>query len=782
MSFLGLHIFNRRSMTFRLSIGILSCFVIGALCILYFLSSYMKPIVRANVEEMAKKSLQRVTSVVTSIGTETETAAMTMKNTLKDLKTSDVNMMRKILRSALQTLEYDASDASHAWIYVFPDGEVKSGTLYFGALSEDDFTFSTLPVDDFYKNYPWFKETPKAEKSFWSEPYIDEIHPEKPWVATCLIPFKFAGSDEFNGLVAVSVDLDIIQRKLHAYEDKIGGNLSVVSKSGLYIVHPDGDIQLQKNVFDIASEKDMPQVINMMYELRDQHYGDTHLHNSSVFHKKAILFYAPVSVMNWGMILEFSQHKFWEPVRRFQEKILMTLALWLLGLFFLISYICHRSTKPLLDLSKIALQYGQGDFSAALPQISSQDEIGAMNTAFHKMRDSLLEHIKLVEQNAADKQRDLSELEIARKIQESALPTDFPKNGDLEVSAGMYPAKIVGGDFYDAFYIDKHNFAVVIADVAGKEIPAALYMMTVKALIKSATQSGMSIEKVFKHVNRELCGDNVDTFVTAFMAVLNLQTGVLEYVNAGHIPPFFMNGKSYEPLKLIPNLVLGGAEGFVYQSQKLQMHSGDRLFLYTDGVTRAANAKGEFYGITRLHKVLKQELGTADSALRMIYDDVAAFSKGAERSDDMTMLEMVYHPLYEQNSNVKLLEADIKNTAYVLDWIEEDMQSHGVAEKKIRNMIVAVEEVYTNISQYAYINSGKVKITLQQDENMYRVRFTDKGVEFNPLKAREPDLDKPAEERDIGGLGIYLAKKMTDEIAYYRQDGENILILSVKMK
>ena len=777
MSFLRRIWFRRQSMSFRLSVGVLSCVLAGGVLLLFFLSRYMQPIVQLNVESLAQKSLQRTVSEINSIGWKTESAALTMKNTLKELKTSDVNMMRNILRSALQTLEYDKSDASHAWIYVFPNGDVKSGTLYSGALSEGNFIFKTTHISDLYKSYPWFRATPKEEKTFWSEPYVDEEHPQKPWVVTCLIPFKFSGSADFTGLVAVSIDLGSLQREILGYDFQTEGRFLITSKDGTYIVHPNPNIQLHKTIFELAHEFHLPQLRSAGFNLRFHKSGRGEMPSSSVFNDAVIMFYAPVEGMEWGVFLVFSQELFWEPVRNFQLRTMMAMILGLIALFCFISYICHRSAKPLLDLSKIALQYGKGDFSGELPKISSEDEIGTMTEAFHRMRDNLLEHIKLVEEAAADTQKNLSELEIASSIQQAALPQGFIPNKSYEVSASMTPAKQVGGDFYDAFAIDEDHFAVVIADVSGKGIPGALYMMTAKALIKANAMSGATLDKIFFNVNNELCGDNANLFVTAFLAVLNVKTGLLKYVNAGHNPPYYKDKNGYYHLNCESNMVLGGMRDTEYKVQSIKMKEFDRLFLYTDGVTEAENIKGEFYGDERLKKVLNSHFQSASDTIYFVDKDVAEFIDGAEHSDDITMLELMYCGSFDEG---RVFVADIKNTQEVLEYIEQDMIAHGISEKKRRNMIIASEEIFTNIAKYAYETSGRVGIVIDEDDKFYNVGFGDIGRKFNPLEKEEPDVTKSAEEREIGGLGIYLARKLTDKISYIRSNISNILTLSIK--
>ena len=565
--------FSRQSLTFRLSISILTSVFICGVGLLFFTARYYLPQVRQRIDDLARFKLQNEIKNITAVVSETQDANLTIKNTLKELKTTDVTLFRHLLQSALQTLNYDESDTAHAWIYVFPDGNVKTGTLYSGKIDNGEFVFNERRVEDFYAIYPWFRKVPKEEKFFWSEPYLDEDG--KHWVASNLLPFKFSGSDEYNGLAAVSVDLKKLKNEINNQEtDKYGISL-LISHDGLYVSHPNPDIELKKTIFDLAKMYGLQELNIVGFKLRDGVSGNIQMKNSSVFGRPVIFFYAPIPDLDWGMCIVFSQNDFFLPFKEFHIKAIGAMLAFLLILFIFISLICHRSTKPLLDLSKIALEYGNGNFEAVLPDNKTNDEIGIMTRAFHKMRDNLLSHIEMVKKAAVDAQKNQSELEIARSIQQSALPIDFPSHGVFEVCAFMKPARHVGGDFYDFFFIGEDKFAVLVADVSGKGIPAALYMMTAKALIKNTAKSDIEVSKVFTLVNNELCNGNMATmFVTAFLAVLNLKTGVLEYVNAGHNPPFIFDENGYHMMEVKRNMVLGGLENVTYVSEKLQMKKG----------------------------------------------------------------------------------------------------------------------------------------------------------------------------------------------------------------
>lgn len=772
--------FRHRSLMFRLGLSISVCVLIGVAWLLFYLSEHTRPIISSHIEGLARRPLQDVVQELETTGWETEGAALTIKNTLKELPRTDVEMMRHLLHSGMQTLIHDESDAAHAWVYVFENEDVTVGTMYSATMEDGKFQFNTKKIKNFYKLYPWFKAVPKEENTFWSEPYIAEEFDDKSPVVTCLIPFKFVGSEEFDGLVAVSMDLENIRSDVAKIEANSIGKYWVISPEGKFIIHPDVKLQGTTAIQDISARKNLSVLANVYRDVQKGKSGSVEIPLSTVYDNAVMVLYAPVKNLKWGVGLVCSKKEFVEPLRDLQIKTVTFMLLWLAALLFLINYICRLSTKPLLDLSKVALQYGEGDFSAALPNNVSKDEIGVMTDAFHKMRANLLKHIKLVEEAASERQKGESELEIAQKIQLAALPVNFPLHKAFEICATMTAAKKVGGDFYDFFFIDNNHFAVVIADVSGKGIPASLTMMNTQALIRGTAKNEKSVAKVFYIVNNELCKSGADMFVTAFMAVLDLQTGELSYVNAGHNPPFLRTPDGYHQLNINRNIVLGGLPNMKYKAETLKMNVGDRLFLYTDGVNEAQNKAGEFYGDERLCAVLNQELQSPEDALNQVKTDVAEFTQGAEQSDDMTMLELLY---CGTDPNISVIRANVKNINRVLSFVEQDMKAKNISTKIQNKIMIITEEIVSNIVQYAYRQSGMFRFKTEIVDGVYHLRFTDNGASYNPHE-RQIDEDLTllaAEEREVGGLGIYLVKQMADFMEYKRENGQNILDIGVKI-
>lgn len=246
--------------------------------------------------------------------------------------------------------------------------------------------------------------------------------------------------------------------------------------------------------------------------------------------------------------------------------------------------------------------------------------------------------------DSEERQRISTELDVATRIQADMLPCifpAFPERPEFDIYATMNPAKEVGGDFYDFFMVDETHLAIVIADVSGKGVPAALFMVIGKTLINDHTKPDVDLGKVFTEVNELLCqSNNEGLFITAFEGVLDLVTGEFCFVNAGHEMPFIAkSGNAYEPYKLRPGFVLAGMEGMKYQSGCIQLSPGDKIFQYTDGVTEATNTANELYGMERLTNILVQNTAKSPAELLpVVKADIDAFVGEAPQFDDFTML------------------------------------------------------------------------------------------------------------------------------------------------
>ncbi|MBQ5632129.1 MAG: SpoIIE family protein phosphatase [Treponema sp.] len=372
------------------------------------------------------------------------------------------------------------------------------------------------------------------------------------------------------------------------------------------------------------------------------------------------------------------------------------------------------------------------------------------------------------------------DLEIAKQIQQSALPSVFPpypNRKDFSIYASMNAAKEVGGDFYDFYLVDENHLAFVVADVSGKGIPGAMFMMTSKTLIKSFAESGLPVHEVLTNVNTQLCQNNeAGMFVTAWMGILDLQTGLIKFANAGHNPPLVKHKDgSYEFLKGKVNFVLAGMDMVKYKEQELQLQPGDEIYLYTDGVTEAHNSNKELFGENRLLESLNSTKGmSVEDICKKVKEDVDAFVCDAEQFDDITMLCVQLNEIDSYNGITVV--PSMETVPQVAEFMETEMEKFEISPKISMKMLIAIDEIYSNIVRYS--GATEAIVSIKKSDNTLKLQFKDNGKPYNPLDSKEPDITASAEDRSIGGLGIFMVKKMLDKVEYKYVDNYNILTLT----
>ena len=375
------------------------------------------------------------------------------------------------------------------------------------------------------------------------------------------------------------------------------------------------------------------------------------------------------------------------------------------------------------------------------------------------------------------------ELEFAKEIQYSALPSVFPpypNRKDFEIYAHMITAKEVGGDFYDFYMLGDSTLAFLIADVSGKGIPAAMFMMQAKTIIKDLAESGLELPEVFAIANKKLCENNdAGMFVTAWMGILDLKTGLLKFVNAGHNPPLVRQADGeFAYLKARSGMVLAGMDGIKYRQNELQLTPGDQIFLYTDGVTEATDENNRLYGEERLLETVNRNIVMDTRKLcEAVKSDVDQFVGEAPQFDDITMLSVEIQYIRGENSITVI--ADDKSMIPVSEFAKSLTEKLAVVPKVANKVSIAVDEIYSNIINYSGAELATISYEIK-DGRLY-ITFTDDGIPYNPLEAEEPDITLSAEERKIGGLGIFMVKKMTESMEYTYEDEKNILKLIIAL-
>ena len=392
----------------------------------------------------------------------------------------------------------------------------------------------------------------------------------------------------------------------------------------------------------------------------------------------------------------------------------------------------------------------------------------------------------LRESTAEAERKNAQELVTAKIIQESTLPREFPPFPEIEcfdLYASMKTAREVGGDFYDFFLLEDDKLGFVLADVAGKGIPAALFMMSSKTQIRSYMEEGLPIDEALSAANHQLCLHNeAGMFVTMVAGILHYRTGLLTYVNAGHNPPVLLHDGKWEWLRGVSGMPLGAFDDIPYKPIQRQLQPGDVLYIYTDGVTEAMDANGNQFSEKRLESTLYTYASLYTRSICVgVRRAITDFTLDVEQSDDITMLALKYGVPPEKKA-VMVLKATDEQLVHVHNFIHEELNRRG-APKSVRNPLdIAAEELFINVCHYAYPdatpdNPGEVRIGFWYEANppSLTIEIVDDGIPYNPLA--KPDAVTPDDIADvpIGGLGILMAKRSVDDMSYRREDGSNIL-------
>lgn len=507
----------------------------------------------------------------------------------------------------------------------------------------DKVLFRQLEDSYEYTEQPWYSVPKAAGKASWSEPYFDEGGGES-LMTTWSVPFHSGKDQEFAGIVTGDISLDWLANLLGNFRILSSGYLFLLSAEGRVLYHPDARFVMQETISSVTkkySDESFRQIGERMLRGESDFIPYTNPKGT-----RARLHFSPIPATGWSLGIVFPEAELFEGVNRLS---LMAAAFGLLGILLMalvVMVVARTITQPLQDLAQAAKGISGGDFNTKLPAVTAKDEVGDLSRALTLMQEDLQKHIQELLATTSAKERIQSELSIAHNIQLSLLPKvarPFAGKGCLDLDALMEPAREVGGDFYDFFWLDESRLCLVIADVSGKGVPAALFMAMSKTLLKAIAATEPDPARMLFALNNQLAADNEESmFVTLFCAVLDLGSGLLTYANAGHNPPIFMpaNGQAH----FLPSrrqLVIGAMEGFDYQSETLELKTGDRLLLYTDGVTEAMDPQDCLFGEERLLEIAKEAKDSdLDQLLATTLSRLTAFSGTAPQSDDITLMAL----------------------------------------------------------------------------------------------------------------------------------------------
>lgn len=772
----------KKSLTFRIVFYVLSLCVflfIISLSVFYFFS-------KSQLEKMTYKNAEMITSNTVFQIEQILNPIMKIADNYKWLVLKMEASPDSIMMLTQRIVESNPEIMGSA--IAFEPHYYKEKGLYFAPYTfRKGDQLSTIQLGN--QNYEyfymdWYQIPVSIQKHYWSEPYYD-TGGANALTTTYSLPIQIdsAGVKKTIAVLTIDLALDWFTEIVSSVKILETGYASVISKSGTFVTHPKKELIMNQTIFSYAKEMNNDELREIGRDMQRKKNGFV---SSTLNGVERMMYYMPLPSSDWTLAVIFPKSEIYLPLRNSAIILVLLMTFGLLILAFIIIKIISKQLVPLTHFAKSAREIAKGDFQVVLPEIRTKDEMRELYDAFDYMKHHLVHYINTLQKTTSDKEKIESELRIAREIQMGMIPKTFPPfplRKELDQFAILNPAKEVGGDLYD-YFIDQDKLYFIIGDVSGKGIPASLLMAVTRSLFRSVTLHFNTPAEILTNLNNSLAENNESNmFVTLFLGILDLNSGTLQFCNAGHNPPILLNSDSTY-LSVIPNLPLGLIEGFTFVAQELLLTPNSTLLLYTDGLTEAENDQQQLYSEARLLSFVQDHpFDSTQQLIESIVADVEHHVQQAEQSDDMTLLAINYKgaPLkYEKN--LTLLN-DISQISLLQSFIDEVGEEIGLEKSLVLKLNLALEEAVSNIILYAYPKEmGKkimVSVTLKNNDLIFTI--TDTGIPFDPTLSENPNIEISAEERPIGGLGIFLIKQIMNEVTYTRIHDINVFTMKKKI-
>ena len=647
-------------------------------------------------------------------------------------------------------------------------------------------------IDSTYHSYfsdVWFQEQIMKDQKSWTMPYYESqmfAGDQKPRLLTTFaVPIH---NREGRPVALLCADMSLeemqhdIMTEMEAVHQKFEEGCSHHSYSfsfdynGIYVSHPDKQRMMNGNYMEEVKETPDTLDDHILVNMMNNENGSATVNIDGV---PSWIYYQNIKHRGWIGAIVVPEEVIFQNGHRLNTIILLLMLFGLVALYFICRHQIRKTTKPLHRFALSADEVAQGNFSSPLPDVKGNDEVHLLHDAFANMQTSLSAYVDELKDTTATKASLERELKIANAIQMAMLPKaipSFPEHTGIDLYASLTPARDVGGDLYDYFLRDNRLF-FCIGDVSGKGMPAALMMAVMRAMFRGETRRADRAVAIVDTMNRNLSEEyTAGYFVTMFVGILDLNSGSLDYCNAGHEAPLLcekgkMNSEKVSFLPIKSNLPVGALPDWNYEGQQTQLQPGDLLFLYTDGLNEAMNTIGEQFGRKHVQQLASEHTSeTAQQLVELMETEVHRHVGDADQSDDITMLAVRWLP-----SDSLSMRASMDDIARLEPFITHVAGQAGIEGREAKRLRLAVEEAVANV-----INHGQATvITLQavMQEGQLVLTIDDDGQPFDPTIDSPTDLSVPADQRPPGGLGIMLIHEMTDGLEYQRKQGHNILTI-----
>ena len=534
-----------------------------------------------------------------------------------------------------------------------------------------------------YLNAAWFTEALEADSSYWSKPFMDSRDTITPLVSY-MVPIHnkqgktvaILGADmslyKFSGRLMRGLSLkgdtvhvsytrgqeedDNSANSFRTLKEQLGSFYFIIDHDGTYIAHPDSGYVIRKNYFELAKATNdtiddyvgRQMVAGKEGIFKDKEDNGCHFDFFDLESSEVYMFYMPIEHTNWSIAMAVARYSIDALAIGFGVVFLILIGLALLVVRLVGRFVAKRVTRPLGQLAASADEVAKGNFNAPLPQLKHYDEIHLLRDSFEEMQHSLTHYIDELKDTTASKAAIENELKVAHDIQMSMLPKTFPpypERDDIDIYGSLTPAKDVGGDLFD-FYIRNEKLFFCVGDVSGKGVPASLVMAVTRSLFRNISAHVAEPDEIVKTLNNAMAeGNDTNMFVTLFVGVLDLATGLLEYCNAGHNYAMLI-GNLVSTLPCDPNLPIGVMPDMTFTKQQLTIEPETTIFLYTDGLNEAEDPNHVLFGVQRIIRIaelmVKEDKNDPTTIINQMIEGVHRFVDDAEQSDDMTILAIKY--------------------------------------------------------------------------------------------------------------------------------------------
>ena len=631
-----------------------------------------------------------------------------------------------------------------------------------------------------YHTMDWYRIPCQLSVPYWSEPYYDEGGGN-----IIMTTYSYPIYNHDGSLVAIftaDLSLEWFAEMVNSIKPYPNAYNLMIGRGGAYLVHYNSEYILNETLSGMAQARGDVQMVDTAQRMIGGEQGIGEFEREG---ERFYLLYAPIEATGWSVAVACLHSDIFAGVESVRKYSYIAGIICLL----LVAVICfvaiRRMTRPLIKIAGAATEIANGNLLAELPEISGDDEMCTLHDSFANMQQSLLKYVDELQLTAANKERIESELRIARAIQMDMVPKvfpPFPEREDVDLYSQLKPAREVGGDLYD-FFIADEKLHFIIGDVAGKGVPASLVMAVTCRLYRTIANNVATPEGIVSTLNDALSESNdSNMFCTAFVGILDLKSGELRYCNAGHNPPIVLRSSGdVEALSVVPNLAMGIWQGFEYRGESCMLDGGSTLFMYTDGVTEAESDDKELYGEQRLMSVLKRHTSSAPRHIvDALLEDIAHHVGGADQTDDITMLCCSLGDLRDREGCRRIvLRNNIEEIARMQGFIDELVAELCLTPEDAFNIHLALEEAVSNVIMYAFPEGEQhdITLTVRHVDDTLIFRVIDAGQEFDPTLQPDADVTLSLEQRPIGGLGIFLIRRIMQRVEYHRIDGNNILTM-----